>query len=53
MASTFAASSTARQQVEEKPLLKIGHYALGDTLGVGTFGKVKGEKQDLFLKAFR
>lgn len=23
--------------------VKIGHYILGDTLGVGTFGKVKGE----------
>lgn len=22
--------------------VKIGHYILGDTLGVGTFGKVKG-----------
>lgn len=28
------------------PLVKIGHYILGNTLGVGTFGKVKigGEK---------
>ena len=24
------------------PQLKIGHYVLGDTLGIGTFGKVKG-----------
>ena len=24
-----------------QPLVKIGHYILGDTLGVGTFGKVK------------
>ena len=33
-----------REQRDEKsqPLLKIGHYVLGDTLGVGTFGKVKG-----------
>lgn len=23
--------------------LKIGHYVLGETLGAGTFGKVKGE----------
>ncbi|XP_046463597.1 5'-AMP-activated protein kinase catalytic subunit alpha-2-like isoform X2 [Daphnia pulex] len=31
---------------QEKPLVKIGHYALGETLGVGTFGKVKiGEHQ--------
>jgi len=31
---------------QEKPLIKIGHYVLGETLGVGTFGKVKiGEHQ--------
>ena len=34
--------------------IKIGHYILGETLGVGTFGKVKGErereKQDLLLR---
>lgn len=29
-----------------QPLVKIGHYILGPTLGVGTFGKVKiGEHQ--------
>nr|ANT47199.1 5'-AMP-activated protein kinase catalytic subunit alpha-2 [Dastarcus helophoroides] len=29
-----------------QPLVKIGHYILGETLGVGTFGKVKiGEHQ--------
>uniref|UniRef100_A0A1I7WPJ5 Protein kinase domain-containing protein n=1 Tax=Heterorhabditis bacteriophora TaxID=37862 RepID=A0A1I7WPJ5_HETBA len=27
---------------ELKPQIKIGHYILKDTLGVGTFGKVKG-----------
>lgn len=26
---------------EIKPQIKIGHYILRDTLGVGTFGKVK------------
>lgn len=26
----------------EKPVIKIGHYVLKETLGVGTFGKVKG-----------
>lgn len=26
-----------------QPLVKIGHYILGETLGVGTFGKVKSE----------
>lgn len=24
-----------------QPIVKIGHYTLGQTLGVGTFGKVK------------
>ena len=28
----------------EKPLVKIGHYVLGETLGVGTFGKVKSKQ---------
>jgi serine/threonine protein kinase, putative len=27
----------------QTPLIKIGHYILGETLGVGTFGKVKSE----------
>jgi len=26
-----------------QPIVKIGHYTLGQTLGVGTFGKVKSE----------
>lgn len=26
---------------QQQPLIKIGHYILGETLGVGTFGKVK------------
>lgn len=25
----------------QHPIVKIGHYVLGETLGVGTFGKVK------------
>lgn len=28
---------------EKGPQVKIGHYILGETLGVGTFGKVKSE----------
>jgi len=28
--------------------VKIGHYILGETLGVGTFGKVKSELSRLF-----
>lgn len=30
-----------RQQQKHEGRVKIGHYILGDTLGVGTFGKVK------------
>jgi hypothetical protein len=29
------------QQSSQQPIVKIGHYTLGQTLGVGTFGKVK------------
>lgn len=29
------------QQTSQQPIVKIGHYTLGQTLGVGTFGKVK------------
>lgn len=30
----------------QQPIVKIGHYLLGNTLGIGTFGKVKiGEHQ--------
>lgn len=32
--------ATEKQKHEGR--VKIGHYILGDTLGVGTFGKVKG-----------
>ncbi|CAG0892432.1 unnamed protein product [Darwinula stevensoni] len=30
-----------KDKEKSQPLVKIGHYILGDTLGVGTFGKVK------------
>ena len=26
-------------------LVQIGHYVLGETLGIGTFGKVKGKSK--------
>ena len=32
-------------------LVQIGHYILGETLGIGTFGKVKGT-QNCFLSQF-
>lgn len=38
--------TTSSQSAQQQPLVKIGHYILGQTLGVGTFGKVKiGEHQ--------
>ncbi|PKU31816.1 rna-directed dna polymerase from mobile element jockey-like [Limosa lapponica baueri] len=44
----------ADKQKHEHGRVKIGHYILGDTLGVGTFGKVKGKtsvKRDETRKA--
>lgn len=37
--------ATEKQKNEGR--VKIGHYILGDTLGVGTFGKVKGTSDRL------
>jgi 5'-AMP-activated protein kinase catalytic alpha subunit len=37
---------TAKKQKQDGRV-KIGHYILGDTLGVGTFGKVKDGKHEL------
>lgn len=33
-------------------LVQIGHYVLGETLGIGTFGKVKGN-EIIFLLHYR
>lgn len=35
-------------QAQSQAQVKIGHYILGDTLGVGTFGKVKSKLQNVF-----
>lgn len=43
------AAAVADKQKHEHGRVKIGHYILGDTLGVGTFGKVKGEWQGVGL----
>lgn len=44
--SPMAASPPASATNQVAPLVKIGHYTLGNTLGTGTFGKVKiGEHQ--------
>lgn len=34
--------------MDTKHQLKIGDYVLGETLGKGTFGKVKGDHLNLF-----
>lgn len=36
---TIMSEKTSSNQPQ--PIVKIGHYTLGQTLGVGTFGKVK------------
>lgn len=38
----LASTELSKQEREAKPQIKIGHYLLKETLGVGTFGKVKG-----------
>jgi len=38
----FIASALAGM-TDKTAQVKIGHYILGETLGVGTFGKVKSE----------
>ncbi|KAH8270992.1 hypothetical protein KR044_008911 [Drosophila immigrans] len=46
-----AAEAAAAGSANGQPLVKIGHYLLGATLGTGTFGKVKiGEHQITRLK---
>ncbi|EDV99947.1 5'-AMP-activated protein kinase catalytic subunit alpha-2 [Drosophila grimshawi] len=46
-----AAEAAAAGNANPQPLVKIGHYLLGATLGTGTFGKVKiGEHQITRLK---
>ncbi len=51
--STHSPSSGASTNHGEKAaLVQIGHYVLGETLGIGTFGKVKG-KSGLLLHDLR
>jgi hypothetical protein len=46
----LASTELSKQEREAKPQIKIGHYVLKETLGVGTFGKVKGSS--LLLNIF-
>lgn len=34
-------SDKSREDPNDQPIVKIGHYILGETLGIGSFGKVK------------
>ncbi|ODM94252.1 5'-AMP-activated protein kinase catalytic subunit alpha-2, partial [Orchesella cincta] len=46
--NTGGGGASQQQQQHVIPVVKIGNYILGETLGVGTFGKVKiGEHQNL------
>lgn len=36
-------------QLAPQPIVKIGHYTLGQTLGVGTFGKVKSKRYSVAI----
>lgn len=49
----MAAAAAGDKQKHEHGRVKIGHYILGDTLGVGTFGKVKGEQRGAGLPPAR
>lgn len=37
------AEKPSNGEKDKQPIVKIGHYTLGETLGTGTFGKVKGK----------
>lgn len=39
---------TTASGAQPHPIVKIGHYVLGETLGVGTFGKVKSKLKSHF-----
>lgn len=45
----MASIEKSTTQLAPQPIVKIGHYTLGQTLGVGTFGKVKSKR---FIAAF-
>ena len=37
----FRSDRSDRNEQNDQPIVKIGHYILGETLGIGSFGKVK------------
>ena len=48
MAERSGHSEAERKASGGQALVQIGHYVLGETLGIGTFGKVKGMNIDIF-----
>ena len=45
LAMSSQSTSSSSNPGEKASLVQIGHYVLGETLGIGTFGKVKGKFQ--------
>lgn len=45
----MASTELTKAERETKPQIKIANYVLKETLGVGTFGKVKGNLLDISL----
>ena len=45
-------ASTSTGGGSGQPLVQIGHYKLGETLGIGTFGKVKGKSKYILYQGF-
>lgn len=45
------ATMALRNDQNDQPIVKIGHYILGETLGVGSFGKVKSKLKNLLILA--
>lgn len=43
MADRSSHTDAERKASGGQALVQIGHYVLGETLGIGTFGKVKGK----------
>ena len=43
MADRGSHTDAERKVSGGQALVQIGHYVLGETLGIGTFGKVKGK----------
>lgn len=50
MAERGSHGDAERKASGGQALVQIGHYVLGETLGIGTFGKVKGKSLDIICQ---